>query len=338
MRGGIAGFTTLIILIVVLFIGWSSTFTVHQTEQALVLRFGEPVAGYGVVTTPGLHFKAPFIDTVVLLDNRILNLENPNQMVNDTNNNPIEVDAFAKYRIIDPLKFYQSVHTVEGASSQLGSELNAALRGVLGGASIPQIVKEKREELMARIRDQVDGKGATMGVSVVDVRIRRADLPREISASVYNLMKTEREQAAANFRAQGAQESQRIKSQADRDATILVANAQQQADQIRGDGDAERNRIFAEAFGKDPDFFAFYRSMQAYDASLQPNGTSLVLSPTADFFRYFNNAAGAPANPPAPGSAPANAPAGAAPSPPAPGGSAATPPPGAPAPGPSRVD
>jgi membrane protease subunit HflC len=288
------------IAVVVLIIIGSATFEVKQTEQALVLRFGEPVAGRGLITEPGLHFKIPFVETVVLLDNRILDLESPKQEVLASDNQRIEVDAFVRYRIVDPLRFYQTVGTIERANNQLASVLNSAVRRVLGEANQTQIVRDDRANLMVRIREQVNTEGARFGVRTIDARIRRADLPREISEKVYGRMQTERAREAAEYRAQGSEQAQKITAKADRDVVVLRASAQQQADQVRGQGDAERNRIFAEAYGQDPDFFTFYRSMQAYDASFKGRDTRFVTAPTSDFFRYFGNAAGK-ATSPAPG-------------------------------------
>jgi membrane protease subunit HflC len=292
------------VAVVVLVILGSATFVVTQTEQALVLRFGEPVAGRGLITEPGLHFKIPFVETVVLLDNRILDLESPKQEVLASDNQRIEVDAFVRYRIVDALRFYQTVGTVDRANNQLASVLNSAVRRVLGEANQTQIVRDDRANLMRRIREQVNIEGSRFGVSIIDARIRRADLPREISEKVYSRMQTERAREAAEYRAQGSEQAQRITAKADRDVVVLRADAQQQADQTRGQGDAERNRIFAEAYGRDPDFFAFYRSMQAYDASFKPRDTRFVTSPVSDFFRYFRSAAGQPAPAPAGTAAP----------------------------------
>jgi modulator of FtsH protease HflC len=265
----------------------------------LVLRFGEPVAGRGLVTEPGLHFKVPFAENVVFINKRLLDLESPKEEVLASDNTRIEVDAILRYRIVDPLKFYQSVGTIERGASQLESVLNSSIRRVLGEASLTQIVRDDREKLMAEIRDQVNQNAGELGVTAVDVRIRRADLPEQISEKVFGRMQTERAREAAEFRAQGSEQSQKIKAKADRDAVVVRAEAQRQADQVRGEGDAERNRIFAEAFGQDKDFFAFYRSMQAYEASFKSGDTRLVVSPKSDFFRYFNSPAGQAAEQPA---------------------------------------
>lgn len=297
MNKSFLGVGALVVLIGVLIVGAASVFTVHQTQQALVLRFGQPVGNRAVVTAPGLHFKAPFIENVVYFDNRILDLEQPRQEVLAADNSRIEVDSFLRYRIVDPLRFYQSVRSIEGGNNQLGSVLNSAVRRVLGEATMMQIVREDRASLMQRISDQVNTEAIKLGANVIDVRIRRADLPRQISEQVFLRMQTERQREAAEFRAQGAEQKQRIESRADRDVTILRAEAQRQADTTRGEGDALRNKIFAEAFGKDPDFFAFWRSMQAYEAGLKSQDTRLVISPNSEFFRFFNRSGNAPIPP-----------------------------------------
>ncbi len=289
MRNSALGLFALIALVAVIILGSGSLYTVHQNQQALVLRLGEP---RGVVTNPGLHFKVPFIETVLFFDKRILDLETDKQEVLASDNNRIEVDAFLRYRIVDTLRFYQSVNTVQRSNNQLGSILNSAVRRVLGEANMVQIVRDNRSNLMARIRDQVELEATKFGVSVIDVRIRRADLPRQISEQVFKRMQTERAREAAEFRAQGAEQAQRITAKADRDVVVLRADAQRQADTIRGEGEGTRNQIFAESFGKDPDFFAFYRSMQAYEAGLKSNDTRLVISPNSEFFRFFGAPSG----------------------------------------------
>ena len=289
MKSPVAVFAALVAILLVVIGFGTSAFIVRQTEQALVLRFGEPIMGRGLITDPGLHFKVPFIETVVYLDNRILDLETSKQEVLASDNNRIEVDAFLRYKIVDPLRFYQSVGTTQRADGQLANVLNSAVRRVLGEANMPQIVRDQRAQLMVRIREQVEQEASKFGVTIKDVRIRRADLPKQISEKVFSRMQTERAREAAEFRAQGAEQAQRITSKADRDVVVLRAQAQQQADQLRGEGEAERNGIFAEAYGKDPDFFSFWRSMQAYEAGLKSGDTRLILSPTSQFFRYFGN-------------------------------------------------
>ncbi|HWN50576.1 MAG TPA: protease modulator HflC [Xanthobacteraceae bacterium] len=275
--------------VALLVVAYLSLFTVYQTKQALVVRLGDPIR---IITEPGLHVKVPFIDTVIPIDNRILDLENAAQEVFASDQRRLVIDAFARYRITDALRFYQTVSNIEGANSRLSSLLNAALRRVLGEATLIHVVRDERAVLMGRVRDQLDREARAFGIEVVDVRIRRADLPEQNSQAVYQRMQTERQRQAASIRGEGSQKSQEIRAKADRDVTVLVAEAQSRAEQIRGEGDAERNRIFAEAYTKDPDFFAFYRSMQAYEAGLRANDTRLVLRPDSDFFKYFGNPAG----------------------------------------------
>ena len=301
MRLSLAGAVIAVVLLIAVIVSYSTFFTVYQTDQALVVRLGKPVR---VITEPGLNAKVPFIDTVIYIDKRILNIESPAQEVIAASQDKFNsgagqagerlvVDAFARYRITDPLKFYQTIGPA-GASSQLSILLNSALRRVLGAATLADVVRDKRAELSALMRDQLDRDARPFGIHVVDVRIRRADLPEQNSQAVYQRMQTERQREAAEFRAQGSQKSQEIRAKADRDVTVLLAEATSHAEQIRGQGDGERNRIFADAYTRDPDFFAFYRSMQAYEKGLQHGNTHLVLRPDSDFFRYFSNPSGQP--------------------------------------------
>jgi len=309
VRANVFGGVVALVAVAALIVGWSSLFTVYQTQQALVVRLGKPVA---VVSQPGLHVKAPFIDNVIDVDRRILDLEAPPQEVIASDQKRLVVDAFARYRIEDPLRFYQSLGSINSANSQLSILLNSGLRRVLGEATFIQVVRDQRAELMSRIQKLMDQEAKGYGIQVVDVRIRRADLPEQNSQAVYQRMQTERQRQAAEFRAQGAQRAQEIRSRADREVTVLTADAQSRAEQIRGEGDAKRNQIFAEAYSKDPDFFSFYRSMQAYENGLKSNDTRFLLKPDSNFFRYFNSPDGKPA--PAPGPAPqAGAPAAASP-------------------------
>lgn len=288
MRSPVTGNVALLAALLVVIVAYMSLFTVQQTEQTIVLQFGAPV---DVVTDPGLHFKTPW-NSVINIDKRILDLENPSQEVIASDQKRLVVDAFARYRIKDALRFYQSVGSIQAANLQLTSLLNAALRRVLGEVTFITVVRDEREKLMGRIREQLDHEAGGYGIEVVDVRIRRADLPEQNSQAVYDRMKSERQREAAEFRAQGAQKAQEIRSKADRDVTVIIADANSQAEQTRGIGDAERNRLFAEAYGKDADFFAFYRSMTAYEAGLKPNDTRFLLRPDSDFFRYFGNPSG----------------------------------------------
>jgi modulator of FtsH protease HflC len=289
MKLNVVGGIIAALVIVALIIAYSTLFTVYQTRQALVVRLGQPVR---VVTEPGLNYKIPLIDSVIHIDKRILDLENPAQEVIASDQKRLVVDAFARYRINEPLKFYQTVGTVEGANSRLSTLLNSALRRVLGEATLTQVVRDQREQLMSRVREQLETEAQAFGISVVDVRIRRADLPEQNSQAVYQRMITERQREAQEFRSQGTQRAQEIRAKADRDVTVLIAEAQSKGEQIRGEGDAERNRIFAEAYGQDPEFFAFYRSMQAYETGLRAGDTRMLLKPDSEFFRFFGDPSG----------------------------------------------
>jgi modulator of FtsH protease HflC len=289
MRLNVVGGVIVVLIIAALIVAYSSLFTIYPTQQALVLRLGKPQPP---VTEPGLHVKAPFIDTVVYIDKRILDLEAPAQEVIASDQKRLVVDAFARYKITDPLRFYQTLGSIRGANSQLAILLNSALRRVLGEATFIQVVRDQRAALMQRIQGLVDKEAGNYGIQVVDARIRRADLPEQNSQAVYKRMQTERQREAAEYRAQGAQRAQEIRSRADREVTVLIADANSKGQQIRGEGDATRNEIFAKAFGQDPDFFSFYRSMQAYETGLQPADTRLLLKPDTSFFRFFNNPSG----------------------------------------------
>ncbi|MFL6970728.1 MAG: protease modulator HflC [Xanthobacteraceae bacterium] len=291
MRLGFAGGVLAVLAIVAVIVGYGSLFSVYQTRQAIVVRLGQPVR---VVTEPGLNVKLPLIDSVISIDKRILDLESPAQEVIASDQKRLVVDAFARYRIHDPLKFYQTVGSIEGANSRLNTLLISALRRVLGESSFIQVVRDERPQLTQKMREQLDREAQAFGIDVIDLRIRRADLPEQNSQAVYQRMQTERQREAAEFRAQGSQRSQEIRARADRDVTVLVADATSRAEQIRGEGDAERNRIFAEAFGRDTDFFAFYRSMQALEAGLRHNDTRMLLKPDSEFFRFFVDPSGKP--------------------------------------------
>jgi len=291
MRLSLAGGIAAVVVIVLLLAAYGALFTVYQTRQALVVRLGQPVR---IITEPGLNVKIPMIDSVIYIDKRILDLENPAQEVIASDQKRLVVDAFARYKIKDPLRFYQTVGSIEGANSRLSTLLNSSIRRVLGGSTLTHVVRDERAQLMARVRDELDREAAQFGISVVDVRIRRADLPEQNSQAVYQRMQTERQREAAEFRAQGSQRSQEIRARADREVTVLLAEAQSKGEQTRGEGDAERNRIFAEAYGRDADFFNFYRSMQAYETGLKHNDTRMLLKPDSDFFRYFVDPSGKP--------------------------------------------
>jgi membrane protease subunit HflC len=267
-------------------VAYASLFSVHQTEQALLLRFGDPIR---VIREPGLNVKWPFIDRVVYIDRRVLDLEAPVQEVIAADQKRLIVDAFVRYRIHDQLKFYQTVNSIEGANSRLSTLAISSLRRVLGESSFLKVVRDERPQLTGRMREQVDREAIAMGISVVDLRIRRADLPEQNSQAVYQRMQTERQREAAEFRALGSQRAQETRARADRDVTVLVAEAHSESEQIRGHGDAERNAIFAAAFGRDQDFFTFYRTIQAYEKGFTSEDTRMLLKPNSDFFQYFGN-------------------------------------------------
>jgi membrane protease subunit HflC len=291
MKLGVAGGIAAAFVVLLIILGYGSLFTVYQTRQALVVLLGDPKR---VITEPGLKLKWPFVESVISIDKRILDLEAPAQEVIASDQKRLVVDAFARYRINDALKFYQTVGSIGGANSQLATLLNSALRRVLGEATFIQVVRDERPQLTQKIREQLDREAQAFGIDVVDVRIRRADLPEQNSQAVYDRMKTERQREATEFRSQGQQKAQEIRARADRDVTVLIADATSRAEQIRGEGDAERNRIFAEAYGRDADFFAFYRSMQALEAGLRHNDTRMLLKPDSEFFRYFVDPSGKP--------------------------------------------
>lgn len=264
----------------------ASVYTVHQTQQALVLQFGDPRA---VVTEPGLHFKTPFVQNVIYLDKRILALDSAAEELIASDQKRLVVDAFTRYRITDPLQFYKALQSQSRAQSRLAAVVSSSMRAVLGAEDFEAVVRDKRAELMARIRARVNEQASDFGIEIVDVRIRRADLPEANSQAIYRRMQTEREQEAAEFRARGQEVSRSIRAEADKRVTVLLAEATRDSEVIRGQGDACRNRVFATAYGQDPDFFAFYRSMQAYQKALEDNETTLVLSPDSAFFQYLKD-------------------------------------------------
>ncbi|MET0427054.1 MAG: protease modulator HflC [Microvirga sp.] len=279
----------IIAAILVLIVVWASVFIVQQTQYALVLRFGAVQAS---IQDPGLHIKLPLIDTVLYFDKRVLDLDLPVQTLLSADRQNLEVDAFTRYKITDPLKFYQAVGTITLANQRLSSFTNSVMRNVLASASRDAIVRTDRGGLMNRIQEDVNRQAQSLGIEMIDVRLTRVDLPAANSQAVYQRMRTEREREAADLRANGQQRAQTIRARAEREATVIRADANRQAEELRGQGDADKNRILAEAFGRDPDFFAFYRSMQAYEVGLKSGDTRLVLSPTSDFFRYFNDPSG----------------------------------------------
>lgn len=275
----------LIILGVGAFVAYNAAFIVQQTQTAIVFEFGDAKR---VISKPGLNFKTPFIQTVEYFDKRILDFDLPPEEAIASDQKRLVVNAFARYRIVDPLLFFQSVTNESGARDRLQSSLTSDMRNILGKATFQEIVKDKRDVLMQQIASSVDQKVNRFGMKIIDVRLTRVDLPEANSQAIYERMKTERQQEAAQIRAQGNEQAKRIRAEADRRVTVTLAEARRDAEQLRGEGDGERNRIYAEAFGRDADFFSFYRSMQAYEEGLKAEGTRLVISPNSEFFEYFN--------------------------------------------------
>lgn len=274
----------LIALAAVLIAAANSLYILNQTEQAIVLQFGEPMR---VVKEPGLKFKVPFIQKVVFYDNRLLNLDPPAQEIVLNDKKRLDVDSFTRYKIVDPLKFYQTVRTEYQASSKLKEIVNSSVRKVLGKNTLQDLLSQKRTKIMKDISDAVKSDAEQIGVSVADVRIRRADLPLEVLQAINARMKTERERDAKEFRAQGQELAQQIRAKADKERTILLAEAEKNAQIIRGNGDEQAILIWNQAAGQDPNFYNFYRSLEAYRNSLANGDTSLVISPNAQFFEFF---------------------------------------------------
>lgn len=276
-------------LLIGLFILSNAAIIVPESKSAIVLRFGEPV---GKHTSAGLKFKTPFFENVEYIDKRNLELDQDEIEIIARNQERLRVDAFARYRIVDPVLFYQSVRTVAGGEQRLSTQMNQTVRRVLGEVSVDEIVSGKRSELMVRIRDLLGATARQLGIEIIDVKIRRADLPQQNSQAVFQRMITERNQLAQQIRAQGNEEAQKITAQADREATEVKATATEESEKLRGQSDAERNAVFAAAYGKDPEFFAFYRSLLAYEEALQKGDSTILLSPDSEFLRYLNNVRG----------------------------------------------
>jgi membrane protease subunit HflC len=264
-----------------------SLFTVKEINQAIVLQFGDPKK---IVTDAGLQVKIPFIQNVVFLDRRILSLDPPPAEVIASDQKRLIVDAYARFKIIDPLKFYISVGDERVARSRLATIINSRIRSVLGKQSLATLLSEERSTQMSIIQEGVNVEAEKFGITIIDVRIKRADLPQANSEAIYKRMQTEREREAKEFRARGAEMAVTITSTADRKVTVILANAEKQSEIMKGEGDGIRNKIFADAFGQDPEFFSFYRAMQAYETALIGGDTTLILSPDSDFFKFFGNA------------------------------------------------
>ena len=263
-----------------------SLFTVKEINQAIVLQFGDPKK---IIAKPGLQVKIPFIQNVVFIDRRILSLDPAPEEVIASDQKRLIVDAYARFKIVDPLKFYISVGDERVARSRLATIINSRLRGVLGRQSLATLLSGDRSKQMDIIQDDVNTEAKNFGIQIIDVRIKRADLPQANSEAIYKRMQTEREREAKEFRAKGAEMAVTITSTADKEVTVLLANAKKQSEIMKGEGDGQRNNIFAKAFGKDPEFFAFYRAMQAYEKALIGGDTSLILSPDSDFFKFFGD-------------------------------------------------
>ena len=281
MRGVKFIVPAIILIGVVIF---QSLFIVQEISQAIVLQFGDPKK---IVTKAGLNFKLPFIQNVVYLDKRILNLDNDPEEVIAADQKRLIVDAFARFKIVDPLKFYISVGNERVARSRLSTIINSRISGVLGTQELATLLSTDRARQMQIIQSQVNEEAKNFGINIVDVRIKRADLPPANSEAIYKRMQTEREREAKEFRARGAEMAVTITSTADKEVTVILAEAQKKSEIMKGEGDGKRNNIFAAAFGQDPEFFAFYRAMQAYEKALIGGETSLVLSPDSDFFKFF---------------------------------------------------
>ena len=274
------------LIIIIGFVVYLSFFTVKEINQAIVLQFGDPKR---VIAEPGLQIKIPFIQNVVFLDRRILSLDPAPEEVIASDQKRLIVDAYARFKIIDPLKFYISVGDERVARSRLATIINSRLRSVLGKQSLATLLSEDRTKQMAIIQEGVNAEAEKFGITIIDVRIKRADLPQANSEAIYKRMQTEREREAKEFRARGAEMAVTITSTADKEVTVLLANAKKQSEIMKGEGDGRRNKIFADAFGRDPEFFAFYRAMQAYEKALIGGDTSLILSPDSDFFKFFGD-------------------------------------------------
>ena len=270
--------------VILAFVAYNALFIVQEVNQAIVLQFGDPKK---IITKPGLNYKIPFIQNVVFLDRRVLNLDNPPEEVIAADQKRLIVDAFARFKIVDPLKFYISVGNERVARSRLATIINSRIRSVLGTQELATLLSTDRAVHMGTIQNDVNTEAQNFGITIVDVRIKRADLPPANSEAIYARMQTERQREAKEFRAQGAEMAAKITSTADKEVTVILANANKQSEIMRGEGDGKRNKIFADAFGRDPDFFSFYRAMQSYEKALIGGDTSMILSPDSDFFKFF---------------------------------------------------
>jgi len=274
------------IIILLVVTAFFSIFIVKEINQAIVLQFGDPKK---IILKPGINFKLPFIQNVVYLDKRILNLDTPPEEVIASDQKRLIVDAFARFQIVDPLKFYISVGNERVARSRLSTIINSRIRNVLGQQELQTLLSQDRTKQMSLIQEGVNNEAENFGIKIVDVRIKRADLPQANSDAIYRRMQTEREREAKEFRAKGAEMAVTITSTADKEVTVILADAEKKSQIMKGEGDGKRNKIFADAFGQDPQFFAFYRAMQAYEKALIGGETSLILSPDSEFFKFFGD-------------------------------------------------
>ncbi len=274
------------IIVVAGFAIYLSLFVVKEINQAIVLQFGDPKR---IISKPGLQVKIPFIQNVVFIDRRILSLDPAPEEVIASDQKRLIVDAYARFKIVDPLKFYISVGDERVARSRLATIINSRLRSVLGKQKLATLLSEDRSKQMDIIQKDVNTEAANFGIEIIDVRIKRADLPQANSEAIYKRMQTERQREAKEFRAKGAEMAVTITSTADKEVTVILANAKKQSEIMKGEGDGQRNKIFADAFGRDPEFFAFYRAMIAYEKALIGGDTSLILSPDSDFFKFFGD-------------------------------------------------
>ncbi|MBM5782526.1 MAG: protease modulator HflC [Pelagibacterales bacterium] len=276
----------LIIASISLFLLNSTIFTVDQRQQVLVLQFGEPKR---IIDNPGIKFKVPFLQNTIFFDKRIIDLSIAEQEVIASDQKRLIINAFAKYKIIDPLKFYTTVRSFQGLENKLSAILDSSLRQVIGEVTLSELLTDNRSDVMSKIKDIVGNESEIFGVQIIDVRIMRADLPKENSDAIFARMQTEREKEAREIRANGAEEAQKIRAEADKQKTIIIAEAKKKANLTRGDGEAQSNRIYANAYGKDPEFADFYRSMSAYKSSIKSENTKMVISPDGEFFKYFDS-------------------------------------------------
>jgi len=280
-----------IVVVAVLVLLYSATFFVQQAQNAVVVRFGKLIDT--VIDAPGLHWRVPFIDHVFYIDRRIINIDAPSFTVTTEDQKRIVISAYVRYRILEPETFYRVARTEQGAERRLVAVLNQVLRDEFGSVPMQDVLTEKRAALMTEVTNRLKPVGSQYGVDVVDVRFKRVDLPVENSAAIYNRMKTQRAQEAANFRAQGEREAREKRAEADKQVVVTLAEARRQAEITRGQGDAEATRIYNDAFGQDPKFFDFYRSLKAMQTGLGGNNTTFVGQPKGDFFRFFEQDEGA---------------------------------------------